>query len=383
MRWGFLLIFVFSLHTLAITQSKSVLEQERIKKEEEIKSIGDRLKKTKVNRKEALNNYLSLQNKIQKRAELISTLEKEKNLIIKRFNRTTEVIESLEEDTKVLEKEFGTILRQALRQNLTDSYISFIFSAEDFNDAMRRWRYLNQYRSYRSRQAQLIKETKSSLLKKQKKMNLLTEEKDAVIAAQLYQKEQLDIESEKRNDMYQNLKKDEQKLRTDLKDQKEVAYQLKNAILDLIGNTPVGNTPKSETELTAEFTAAKANLTSPVENGLVIRKFGKQAHPTIKRLEINNNGIDILTNGSSSVYASFQGEVVGQFALPNGKKSILVRHGDFYTVYSNLDQAYVYKGDQIQARQEIGDLGPTENTLHYELWRRKVKLNPLDWLLPF
>jgi len=134
MRWLTLLILCFFLSPLAHAQSKSELEMQRENIESEIEVIGQRLKKTRENRKEALNNYLALQRKIQKRTELISTLEQEKKHLIKRMNRTEEVINSLEEDASVLEQEYGVILRQALRQKLGDSYISFIFSAKDFNE---------------------------------------------------------------------------------------------------------------------------------------------------------------------------------------------------------------------------------------------------------
>jgi len=382
MRWLTLLILCFFLSPLAHAQSKSELEMQRENIESEIEVIGQRLQKTRENRKEALNNYLALQRKIQKRTELISTLEQEKKHLIKRMNRTEEVINSLEEDASVLEQEYGVILRQALRQKLGDSYISFIFSAKDFNEALKRWRYLNQYRAYRSRQTQVIKETKRSLIKKQQTLRKLSLKKEKLISEQVYQQEQHNTESKNRNAMYQSLKKDEKNLRAELKEQQEVAYQLKNAILDLISDSPSKIAVKSNTDITADFSSAKATLDWPVKDGLVVRYFGKQQHPTIKRIEVNNNGIDILTSTSTSVFASFAGIVAGQFVLPNGKKSILVKHGEFYTVYSNLDQAFVKKDDKVSPGQQIGDLGPIDNTLHFEIWRRKVRLNPIDWLNP-
>ena len=374
----FIFLFLLSAHG----QTKSELETKRTTIQSEIKQIGKRLQQTRENRKEALNNYLSLQAKIQKRAQLIETLELENELLSQRVQRTSEVITSLEEDTNILEKEYGALLRQALRQKLSDSYISFIFSSKDFNEALKRWRYMNQYRAYRARQAQIIRETKTSLLRKKETLKNLSVEKEKILAEQLFQQEQLSLESKRRNKMYQGLKSNEKKLRAELKDQQEVAFQLKSAILNLINDSPTKTNKTNTGDLNLDFQRAKTKLRRPLTDGIVVRFFGKQQHPTIKRIEIVNNGIDILGNGSTSVSAVFTGQVSGEFTLPNGKKSVLLKHGEYYTVYSNLDQVFVKKDQQIGTGQEIGQLSPTENTLHFELWRQKTRLNPEDWLSP-
>ena len=374
----FIFLFLLSAHG----QTKSELETKRTTIQSEIKQIGKRLQQTRENRKEALNNYLSLQAKIQKRAQLIETLELENELLSQRVQRTSEVITSLEEDTNILEKEYGALLRQALRQKLSDSYISFIFSSKDFNEALKRWRYMNQYRAYRAKQAQIIRETKTSLLRKKETLKNLSVEKEKILAEQLFQQEQLSLESKRRNKMYQGLKSNEKKLRAELKDQQEVAFQLKSAILNLINDSPTKTNKTNTGDLNLDFQRAKTKLRRPLTDGIVVRFFGKQQHPTIKRIEIVNNGIDILGNGSTSVSAVFTGQVSGEFTLPNGKKSVLLKHGEYYTVYSNLNQVFVKKDQQIGTGQEIGQLSPTENTLHFELWRQKTRLNPEDWLSP-
>lgn len=380
MKWFVFLFFSLLIFAPIYGQTQSELEQQRISIQKEIENIGERLQQTREYRKEALNNYLSLQAKMQKRAQLIETLEKEKDLLSKRVERTTDVIASLEEDTKILEREYGALLRQALRQKLSDSYISFIFSSKDFNEALKRWRYLNQYRAYRARQAQIIRETKQSLLRKKETLDKLSVEKEKILSEQVFQQEQLSVESKRRNKMYQSLKSNEKNLRAELKDQQEIAFQLKSAILDLISGTPKDTPTTASGDLNLDFQRAKTKLQRPLANGIVVRFFGKQQHPTLKRIEITNNGIDILANSTNSITAVFAGQVKGQFTLPNGKKSILIKHGEYYTVYSNLEQIFVKKDDQVGTGQEIGQLSPTDNTLHFELWRQKIRLNPQDWL---
>jgi len=375
----FISLFLFG-HITA--QSKSELESKRASIQNEIKQIGKRLQQAKAEKKKALDNYLALQRQISKRSQLIKTLAQEDKLLEERIERTNDGISSLEADAIVLEEEYGALLRQALRQKLSDSYLSFLFSAKDFNEALKRWRYLQQYRSHRARQTQLIKDTKKSLVRKKETLFKLSEEKDKLLAEQVFQQQQLEKESESKNKLYRNLKRNESSLRAELKDQEEEAFQLKSAILSLIGDNNVVVSTDNSTDLTGDFQRSKTNLSWPVLDGYVERFFGRQQHPTLSKIEIVNNGIDISSSTSTAVFATFSGKVAGKFTLPNGSQSVLVKHGDFYTVYSNMNQIFVKKGDQISTRQELGTLNPTDRTLHFEIWRRKVRLNPMDWLSP-
>lgn len=377
-----LIIFSTLFGVLLFGQSKSDLERKRQSIQKEIKLIENRLQQTRENRKEALDNYMALQRKIKKRSQLIQTIKRENNLLEERMDRTNDGITSLENDAIILQQEYGILLRQALRQKLSDSYLSFIFSSKDFNEALKRWRYLNQYRAYRARQTQIIKDTQSSLIRKKEILSSLRIEKEKLLKEQLYQQEQLSTESKRKNKLYRDLKKDESALRSDLKDQQEEAFQLNSAILNLIGDNPVTTINSSTGDLTVDFQRGKRKLEWPVKNGLVERFFGRQQHPTLSKIEIVNNGIDIRSDASYSVFASFSGVVAGKFTLPNGTQSVLIRHGEFYTVYSNMDQIYVSKGDPINTQQEIGLLDPNNRTLHFEIWRQKTRLNPLDWLAP-
>ncbi len=375
----FVLISIsFLLLSQTFAQSKSELESKRESIQNEIKQIGKRLQLAKAEKKKALDNYLTLQRQISKRSQLIKTLAQEDKLLEARIERTNDGISSLEADAIVLEEEYGILLRQALRQKLSDSYLSFLFSAKDFNEALKRWRYLQQYRAHRARQTQLIKDTKKSLERKKETLSKLSKEKDQLLAEQVFQQQQLELESESKNKLYRNLKRNESLLRAELKGQEEEAFQLKSAILNLIGDNNIA----LSSDLTVDFERSKTRLSWPVQDGYVERFFGRQQHPTLSKIEIVNNGIDISSSTSTAVFATFSGEVAGKFTLPNGSQSVLIKHGDFYTVYSNMNQIFIQKGDQISTKQEIGTLNPTDRVLHFEIWRSKVRLNPMDWLSP-
>ena len=117
---------------------------------------------------------------------------------------------------------------------------------------------------------------------------------------------------------------------------------------------------------------------------MITKFFGKQAHPSLRKIEITNNGIDIRTDRNASVRAVFHGEVVGTQFIPGYNHMLILKHGNFYTVYSNLKDVSVRRGDQVKAKQAIGQvsLDPKTNIseVHFELWQNKERLNPVNWI---
>lgn len=133
-----------------------------------------------------------------------------------------------------------------------------------------------------------------------------------------------------------------------------------------------------------EFRQTKGRLPWPVESGFIAKRFGTQKHPTLRNIEITNNGIDIRTDENALIYAVFGGEVAGIQSIPGHDYTIIIRHGDYYTVYANLGEVQLSKGDQVKARQAIGRVSTNPITsaseLHFELWRQKERLNPSLWI---
>jgi murein hydrolase activator len=139
----------------------------------------------------------------------------------------------------------------------------------------------------------------------------------------------------------------------------------------------------SSIKLANEFSQNKNKLPWPIASGYVSSKFGVQAHPSIKGVTVENNGIDISGSGSKDVKVVFDGEVVGVTKVPGYNHMIIVRHGNYYTVYSNLDEVYVRQGSKLQMNQAIGKIHADESgnsELHFELWKDTSKLNPQSWL---
>lgn len=389
-------------------QSRERLETKRKSLLKEIRSTSRLLQQTSKNRMAALDRYRTLEQQINKRQELVETLQAELEYAVESLERTSNVVFSLEDDLSRLEAEYGMLARNALRQRMNRSTLLFLFSSADFNQAIQRWQYLKQYNAYRKRQANLILETKGQLAQKMQQLETRKQEKETLIKETENQSSLLAEELNDKSALLATLQKDEATLRKNLNRQQTAHAELNNAIEKVIqaeivesrkqersrsalnkkpesttrnnSSTPT-RTPES-TIASNQFSSNRGRLPWPVINGVIIKRFGKQPHPTLKSIQITNNGIDIQTSANAKVRSVFAGKVVGKQFVPGYDNMLIIKHGDYYTVYSNLKEVYVKKGDQIKAKQSIGTASQKGNIsqVHFEVWRGKERLNPARWI---
>lgn len=396
----FLFVGLLVLPT-ANAQGRKNLENKRKRLLTDINTTSKILKKTTNSRAATLDRYVTLQQQIKKREELIQTLQEEYTFAIENIERTKEVTEALEADIKRLQDEYAIMARNAYRQKVNHSALFFIFSSESFNQAFKRWQYLKQYDQYRKKQAKLIIETNNTLKKKLLQLEERTTEKEQLIADQETQTELLNKESIDKYKMLNALRSDEARLRKELKEKRVVHQKLNDAIEKVIQQEVIAsrkrartaealkknNKPSKTPELSIQssgFYKNKGRLPWPVTNGIVTGYFGKQPHPTLRKIQITNNGIDIRTDKNAQIRAVFEGVVVGKQFIPGYEHMIIIQHGNYYTVYSNLKEVYVKKNDKIKTKQPIGrssvNVKSNVSEVHFEVWREKERLNPLNWI---
>lgn len=381
-------------------QSRKSLEEKRKKLLREIEQTSGLLKQTKENREATFSRYLTLQKQISKRRQLLETMQAEIQLIVENVDRTVEVVNALNDDIGNLKTEYAKMARHAYRQRLTRTDWLFLFSAKSFNDAFRRWQYLRQYDRYRQKQAHLIVETQKTLLDKIAMLEERKQEREHLIDSEKRQSEMLGLEMTAKNRMLEDLKGDEARLARELDQKRTAAEKLSAAIEKVIleeiekakkaerpavaGSGPKPSTTPETNVLSKDFQNNKGKLPWPVKNGVITGYFGRQQHPTIKSVEITNNGIDIRTDQGSPVRAVFEGTVVGTQFIPGFDYMVIIQHGEYYTVYSNLEEVSVKKGDKIAVRQNLGKVSTNRKTnaseVHFEIWREKTRLNPVEWV---
>ncbi|MCC7504282.1 MAG: peptidoglycan DD-metalloendopeptidase family protein [Saprospiraceae bacterium] len=410
-----LLVLPLLLPLSVSAQSKKELEAKRKKLIKDIEVTGKLLQKTTQTKEATYDRFVALQNQIEYRENLIATLDEEAREAEDGIARASAVINSLTRDVNAMQDEYGRMVRNAFRRKMLSNPLLFILSADNLNQAFQRWLFLRKYDRMRRDQARAIAATRDMLSRKMAVLEDTRREKEALLSSMQDQKSTLDNELVQKDKLLKNLAKDENRLRSDL-EKKQAAHEALNRMIENViqeeiqrktaearkpaattapkpsspANTaanapaPAAEAPPaptaSEDQASVNFRRNYGKLPWPVENGFISRGYGRQKHPTLKNIEITNNGVDIRTEEGSSVRAVFDGEVAGVQFIPGHDYTVIIQHGDYYTVYSNLAETTLTKGQSVKSRQSIGKVSTNAITgaseLHFELWYQKQRQNP-------
>ncbi len=404
-----LLLFSFAAHA----QNKIALEEKRKKLTKEIEITSSLLKKTKNNKTAAYDQYVTLQNQIERRESLVQTIENEVIASEENILRNLTIIQSLEQDLEKMKQEYGRLVRNSFRRQFYTSPLLFILSSDNLNQAFRRWLFLRKYNRFRNGQVVAIAATQEMLSKKINSIETEKQEKEALLLEMVGQKSKLQKELEEKNGLLMALINDEGKLRQELKQKQAERAQLDRMIESVISaeiakkiakenaqkdvrdnnrkrstseesNANSKNLEKVEDLASNQFKKLRGKLPWPVEGGVIARNFGRQKHPTLKNIEITNNGIDIRSSEEAPVKSIFEGAVAGVQYIPGHDYTVILQHGNYYSVYSNLSETSVNKGDKVNAGAILGKLSTNPISgaaeLHFELWQEKERLNPANWI---
>lgn len=386
-----LLTITFLVFNTAFSQNKKSLESKKKKIQEEIEKADRLLNETTKDKQISLGQLVIVNKKIEERERLISTINAQIRLINKQMLTHQSNIAALEKELKSLKDEYAKMIVQAYKNRSAYDKLMFIFSAKDFNQAYKRLKYYQQYSHYRKRQAVLIAQTQETLNKKVRELESTKQEKEGLVQLEKQERKNLDKEKNDQQVVIKELQGKEKQLKDQIKAKQKEAQSLQKAIEEAIRKEieaakKKGNfvlTPEA-LELMGKFEKNMGKLPWPVEKGIITGKFGLHYHPVLKNIEINNNGVDITTPKESVARAVFEGTVSKVIIIPNSGKAILVRHGEYLTVYFKIKEAFVQPGDELKTKQEIGNIMTDESTgkteLHFEVWKGKTILNPTDWI---
>lgn len=381
-------------------QSKKELENKKKKLQKEIKQTETLLNETKKNKKLSLNQLVTLNKKISVREQLIQTIQAEIKITEKQIKANKEIITSLENDLQKLKDEYARMIYYAYKNQDAYSRIMFVFSARDFSQAYRRLKYMQQYSYYRQKQAEMIEKTQALLNKKNAELEDKKLQKQQLLGIEEQEKQMLAKEKNEQEKTLTQLLEQEKELLKKIREQEQEQKQLQLAIQRIIeeeirksrekakieGTKPAEKgltlTPEAQ-KLSNTFEANKGKLPWPVAEGIITGKHGEQPHPVLKGITIKNNGVDISTKKEAPVRAVFEGEVTGLATVPGFGKVVMIRHGEYLSVYSNLRDVLVKKGDKIKTKQNIGVVETDENgktEVHFEIWKGSTLMNPETWL---
>jgi murein hydrolase activator len=387
---GILLIFQIS----ALAQSLSELKQQKEKAAKEIEMTTRLLNQVQQKEKASLSRLQLINNNIQQRNTIISNLGLEIKLYQEFIQNNILAVELLSADLGKIKEEYARLVRMAYLQRSAGNPLLFLLSAENFNQAYRRLLYMRRYTSFRNTQAAIMKTLQILLNEKAENLEKLKETQQRLLEETRSETQKLAQEKNSQNKAIQELKRQQRDLRQKLEQQRRIERQLEREIQRLIEEEARKNRETGELAyaltpgqmLVGEnFEQNKQRLPWPVERGVITERFGIHRHPVLENVQVRNNGINIATEPRSKVRAVFDGEVSRVFGISGGNSAVIIRHGNFLTVYSNLREVTVKKGDKVSVGQTIGTVytdveDGNKSILKFQIWKENQKLNPEEWI---
>jgi septal ring factor EnvC (AmiA/AmiB activator) len=386
-----LVILVLWMWTSAdiLAQNKQTISGQISQLEKEIAYTNSLLKETQKSKKVSLIQLNLLNKQIKKQEKLVSVLRREIQTVETEISNKQLLIHQKEEELGLLKDEYAKLIVFA-RKNLNQyDRMMFIFASKNFNQAYKRIKYFEQYSQYRKNQVRIIKSKQDSL---QSSVKMLTELKAEKTKLRKKEEEEIrGINSQKieQERGLKDLKSREKQLKSDLRKKNKQKEKLQRQIEKILAEEA---RKAKEFDLTPEqilvsnkFEENKGRLPWPVLKGVVYSSFGEHAHPVLKGIKTRNDGIDIVTKEGSNARVIFEGEIRSVISVPGSANfAVLVKHGTFFSLYSNLEKVFVNPGDKVGIRQEIGKISKDEkdNTtkLQFQIWQSTNKLNPVNWL---
>jgi len=374
------------------------LEEKRVELQKQIKEITRMLFEVKKEKKSVVNAVENLNYKISVRKNLIRITNQQANLLTLEINDNQNQISNKRDKIRLLKDEYAKMILKSYKNRSVDNKLMFVLSSSNFQQAYRRLQYIKQYADYQKLQAEIIKQETKQLQKFNKELLRQKKDKDKLVSENKAAKAILDKELIAQNSLIEEIQKNLTKFSAQIKLKQKETEKLDAEIRKLIreaiaaSNKKAGKTGKQATfaltpeqrKLAATFTANKGKLPWPVVKGVVKLRFGTNPSPIDPKIKIRSNGVRIATNQSEPVRAVWEGTVQGVMTPKNGNNTIMIRHGNYITVYKNLSKFYVSKGDKVTTKQVIGEVLTNkvsgESILSFGIYKDSVIQNPSVWI---
>ncbi len=394
----YILLIVLFFGGQAIAQEKESDRLKRQQKELEKKiNLTENLLKTTTENKTSLSENINLiDRKIQYRQSLLDNLQQQMSKLETDIAQINLSIADLEIQVEQQKEQYRKMIVQAYKMRNSKASLLFILSSESFNQANKRMEYLEQLSKYRADQIRKVQASVKQLQEERALLLAKRTEKDQVAKQKVSEQKAYVRDRENQKKTILEIQGQEQELKQELAQQRKKSQEIQNAINAAINKEILAERKKKNT--TAEtkeialsnkgFEDNKGRLPWPVKTGEITKGYGKQPHPVHVNVFTYNNGVDITTVRGSTVRAVYGGEVTSVIVIPGAGKAVIIAHGNYRTIYSNLQETYVTAGETVTVKQEIGALlvnRSGNSDVHFEI--RKItpegqidNINPTYWI---
>ena len=391
------LIFIFFFSSWAFSQTTKIkqLESQRILIKKEIDNINallfDNSKTTKI----AYNDLENISIRIYKNQELIKLTNQQINILTNEIDKKNDSIDFLKSEIKQVREQYSLMIKNSYKSKLKESRLMFLLSSDDFLQALKRSRYINQFSKDRKRVANKISNSIKLLDQKIVTLNSLKSDKNNLL--KLNEENQINLEAEEKSKerLISGLRRKEKAYKKQINEKQKISINLDKEIDRLIKEAIRKSNDESDNNLfkltpearalSEKFSANKGNLPWPVERGAVIQKFGLQPHPVVRTTKIQSNGLVIATTKDAEIRTVFNGTVLSILKFKGSNITVLVQHGSYITAYKNIDEVYVEKGEKVSALQKIGKVfnpkDGSKSTLQFSIFNNTKAIDPYMWIV--
>ena len=387
-----LLLFLLIIVTDLRSQSKQALEKQKIEIQNEIKVIELKLSNSTKKKGLIISNAEDLNYKIKLQQNLISNINNQLNLILNEIDANETQLSNLKNKEVSLKEELAKMLLTGYKKKSNLNKLMFIFSSSSFQQAYKRIQYFKQYVNFQNKTLLKIKSTSSEIENVILVLDLQKTNKQLLINENENIKRELNIQYDDLNKLIAEVNKDQKKYKNEIKQKQKLSKDIDKKIEKLIKEA-LANSKRNdggfklseEAQLISKnFNSNKGRLPSPVIRGNVVLGFGKQPHPIVKTATIQSNGVRIRTSSDVEARTIFDGEVYSIIISKNNSRTVLIQHGNFFTVYKNLSQIYVSKGDKLKTKEVIGKIATDplngQTILSFSIFYNGVPQNPRTWI---
>ena len=362
------------------------LQKKQKKLQQEIEQTNKMLKQTKRDESATLNKLQLIGQNIKNQKKLINTLDNEITALNREMNHLTKTRDSLQNVLEAYKTDYARLVRQSHYARMQQSPLLFLLSSDSFQQLARRARYLQEFAHFRQEQVRRIENTQREIDTQNELLQTNKQNKQTVLSSKKREQENLKRDERKQQTMLTKLKSKEKDLNKQLKQQQKKVNELNKKIDNLVKKQASSTTTltKEQKLLAGGFEANKGRLPWPVEKGIISGHFGKQQHPVYSQVTMDNKGIYLQTTAGSKARAVYKGEVTSCFMIAN-TYAVIIQHGNYRTVYSNLSKLNVKQGDKVDTKQTIGtiftDAEQDQKTeLYFQIYKDRDILNPELWI---
>ena len=377
----------------AAAQTKAQLEKDKAKVEQELKKLSGDLSKAKKNSKANQQQIRLLDKKIGERTKLINNISGQLNLLGMQMEQTQDSMRLMQNQVDSMKREYAAVVRTLYGERGNIDKTVLVLDTKSYNTAYLRMKYFRDYSRYRKRQAAHIRQKEAELHDAGVDLARQQRETTTLLAQEKKQKDQLAREQKERQQSLKKSKQQEKDLQAQINRKEQQKRQLQQQIQKII-NEEVAKSRKAATTgggttnrttvdvaLSNDFAGNKGKLPWPVYYTKVVREYGRYTHSSGG--QNMNNGIDLQCKSGTSVQCVFDGTVSRVFTCPNGTKGIIVRHGEYMSVYTNMGTVTVNEGAKVSTKQNLGTVYTNSDgsaDFSFQLWKGTSSQNPRTWL---